>query len=504
MRLLPHALVGAGTLLIVLFPGPAALWLRQAADWFLLHFGRPILWGASACVVLCAVLAVIPAGRVRIGGQEAVPEFGTFTWLSMLFAAGMGAGLVFWGAAEPLIHAGQPPPGTEGEALHHALALTQFHWSLHAWAIYAIAALAVALSLRPGRPPLPSAPFPSLGPAKRRLLDWTALIAVLFGVVASMGQGLFQMGAGLEILTGQAVPDGRGPQVAALLLLFAAYAVSVATGLHRGIAVLSVLNVGLALLLMGFVLVTGSTGAILRTLAQTSIAYLSELPRLSLEIRPEGAGRQWTRDWSLTYFLWWVAWTPFVGVFIARISIGRTVRSFLAGVVLVPSLATLVWFSVFGGAALSAEAGGASLGVTDFATAPQASYALLGTLPFPVLSQALTLLLVFLFLVTSADSGAYVLGLFSRNGEPAIAERLYWGSVLAALTGAAIWSESGQSVTRAFAVTGAIPLSLLLAAQAGALLLFAFGSALPQRGERSGRQRQSSRPKSASRPVSRR
>ena len=469
-RLVPHAVLGACALLVVAFPGPAAGWLRAAADAFLLRFGQPVLWGATGCVLLCAALALGPAGARRVGGPDARPEFGTPTWLAMLFAAGMGAGLVFWGAAEPLIHAGAPPPGSEGDPVRGALAITQFHWSLHAWSVYAVAALAVAVRARPGAVPLPSTPFGALPRRARRILDWAALGAVLFGVVASLGQGVFQMGAGLSVVTGGAAPDGRAVQLGLLAVLTLAYGASAATGLRRGIAVLSVANVLLALLLMAFVLAAGPTGAILRTLAETTTAYLAELPRLSVDLRPEGPARQWTRDWSLTYFLWWVAWTPFVGVFVARISLGRTVRGFLAGVVLAPSLGTLAWFSVLGGAALAVPGGGEALGVTDFETAPRATYALLGTLPLASVTQALTLLLVSLFLVTSADSGAYVLGLFSRGGEPGVAERLYWGAVLAALTGAAVWSAGGQSVTRAFAVTGAVPLCLLLAAQAATLL----------------------------------
>lgn len=469
-RYAPHALVGTGTLCVVAFPGPATQWLRRAADAFLIAFGHATLWGATACLLLCAVLAISPAGRRRVGGPDATPEFATLTWLSMLFAAGMGAGLVFWGAAEPLIHAANPPPGADGDAVREALAITQFHWSLHAWAIYAVAALAVALAAKPGQIPLPSAPFSRLPQRARRILDWTALVAVLFGIVASLGQGVFQLGAGVGVVTEGAVRDGPGLQAILLCILFLAYAASAASGISRGIAILSIVNVALAIALMIFVVFSGATTQILGTLWTSLVGYVSELPRLSVQLRPEGVARQWTRDWSLTYFLWWAAWTPFVGVFIARISRGRTVRAFLGGVVLVPAIGTLLWFSVFGGAALSLPDGGASLGVTDFATAPQATYALLEALPMAGVTQTLTLLLVFLFLVTSADSGAYVLGLFSRDGEPGVAERLYWGLVLAALTGAAVWSAGGQEITRAFAVTGAIPLCVLLAAQAAGLI----------------------------------
>ena len=455
----------------MLAPGAAAGGLQGLSAWFLARFGWLVLGVATGCLILCAVLAASPIGRRRIGGTE-TPEFRTVTWLAMLFAAGMGSGLVFWGAAEPLIHAGSPPPGgpTPGtpEAVRLGLAITQFHWSLHAWAIYAVAALAVALAARPGAVPLPSAPL-ALPRGARRVLDWTALVAVLFGIVASMGQALFQMGAGVEVATGGVVRDGTVMQAAILAVLLAAYTASALSGLRRGIAVLSLLNVGLALGLMAFVLAM-RPGAALTASWQSLAAYLAELPRLSLSLG-EGARRGWASDWSLTYFLWWVAWTPFVGVFVARISRGRSVRGFVLGVVLVPSAATLLWFGVFGGAALSVQAGGTDLGVSDFATAPQATYALLAELPLARLTQGITLLVVFLFMVTSADSGAYVLGLFGRDGaEPGPGEKVYWGLVLAGLTGAAVLSAGGQAVTRSLAVAGAAPLTMLLIAQGASLV----------------------------------
>ena len=461
---------------VVLSPGAAAAGLQALSAWFLAAFGGIVLAAATGCLLLCAALLFLPIGRQRIGGA-ARPEFRTITWLAMLFAAGMGSGLVFWGAAEPLIHAGAPPPGGPmpgtPEAERLGLAITQFHWSLHAWAIYAVAALAVALAAKPGAVPLPSAPVP-VPPGAHRLIDWLALVAVLFGVVASMGQALFQMGAGVEVATGGAVRDGMGAQMTILAVLLAAYLASALSGLRRGIAILSLVNVGLAIGLMLFVLAMRPGPALTATWTSLT-AYLAELPALSFGLG-DGARRQWASDWSLTYFLWWVAWTPFVGVFVARISRGRTVRGFVAGVVLVPSLATLMWFGVFGGAALSVQAGGTDLGVSDFATAPRAAYALLAELPLARLTQAVTLLVVFLFMVTSADSGSYVLGLFGRGGtEPGAGEKVYWGLVLAGLTAAAVLSAGGQDTTRAMAVAGAAPLTALLIAQALSLVIRAVG-----------------------------
>lgn len=460
----------------MLFPAYSAGQVQHLARWFLIQFDWLTLFVATSAVVLCIAIAVLPVGNRKIGGEAATPEFRLTTWFSMLFAAGMGAGLVFWGAAEPVIHFNAPPPngapaGTD-KALFDALAITQFHWSLHAWSVYAIAALAVAISTRPQDMPLPSNPVTFARRPIRRLIDWVAIGAVIFGIVASIGQGVIQLAAGVGLIGGGALSDGIGTQLVLLTILTASYLLSATSGLRRGIAWASNLNLVLALVLALSVFVLADTGRIIATFGESLAAYTKSLFMLSKELRPEGVARQWTRDWSLTYFLWWIAWTPFVGVFIARISRGRRLRTFVLGVVLVPCLVTLVWFSVFGGAALSLEASGVNLGVDDFETAPRATYAILSHLPLTRPLQILTFLLVFVFLLTSADSGSYVLAMFSRGraGEPPIGERLFWGGVISILTFAAVLSADGQTATRAYAVAGAIPLVLLLMVQGAGLI----------------------------------
>ncbi|MEO0424098.1 MAG: BCCT family transporter [Pseudomonadota bacterium] len=475
-RYLPHGVIAAVALLAIAFPGETGARVQGLAGAFLRHFDWLTLLVASGAVLVCAVVVLLPIGRHRIGGTTATPEFRLVTWLSMLFAAGMGAGLVFWGAAEPLIHFLNPPPGgpapASDDARRLALALTQFHWSLHAWAVYAVAALAIAAFAGRGHAPLPSSPLVPASGKLRRTVDWIALIAVLVGVVASVSAGALQMGAGVARVSGGSLPNSPLSQSVLLVLLTAAYLTSVVAGLRRGIAFLSNVNMGLALVLALYFLFAGPTAQILTALGESASAYLSELLSLSTQLRAEGEARQWTRDWSLTTLLWWIAWTPFIGTFIARISYGRRLRTLVLGVLLVPTLVTLIWFSLLGGTALHLAAEGVDLGVSDFATAPAATYAVLEHLPLTKLTQSLTLLLVFTFLLTSADSGAYVLGMFSRGTmeDPPLAERLFWGLVIAVLSGAAILSAGGQSVVRAFAVSGAIPMVLLLAVQAGALL----------------------------------
>ncbi|MEO0973508.1 MAG: BCCT family transporter, partial [Pseudomonadota bacterium] len=353
-----------------------------------------------------------------------------------------------------------------------ALALTQFHWSFHAWAVYAVAALAIAAFAGRGHPALPSSPLVPASVRVRRVVDWIALVAVLVGVVASVSAGALQMGAGIERVTGGALPDSPFSQSLLLILLVAAYLTSVVAGLRRGIAFLSNVNMALAGAIALYFFVAGPTSDIVSTLRVSFTAYLSELFTLSTTLRAPGEAREWTRAWSLTTLLWWIAWTPFIGAFIARISYGRRLRSIVLGVLFVPSAVTLLWFSLLGGTALALAEQGIDLGVADFATAPAATYAVLEHLPLTPWTQSLTLILVFTFLLTSADSGAYVLGMFSRGSmdDPPLAERLFWGVVIGLLSGAAVLSAGGQSVVRAFAVSGAIPMVLLLSMQGGALL----------------------------------
>lgn len=467
--------IGGLTLLAMLAPGSFGGFMEGVAGQFLRHFDLWTLVLPSACFLLCVAVVVLPQGKEVIGGADALPQFRTSTWIAMMFAAGMGSGLVFWGAAEPLIHLNVPPPGDGVEpgsvaARRQSLAITQFHWSLHAWAIYAVSAMAIGLSLNRGGLILPSAPFSSLPQVWRRVIDWAALVAVMFGIVASLGQGVFQVTAGLRVLSNGAFPSSMATQMLFLALMAAGYLASAWLGLRRGIAILSNVNMIIAGLLAGYILIAGPTGTILMTLWESTATYLGSFVDLSTSLRPEGEARDWTRAWSLTYFLWWIAWTPFVGVFLARISRGRSLRTFVMAAVVVPTVASIVWFSVLGGAAIAQQQAGIDLGVSDFATAPQATYVVLEGLPLTAFWQMITMILVIVFLITSADSGSYVLAMFSeRDADPSPGSRMYWGGILAALTAAALLARGGQDTTRALAVAGSIPLTFLLAGQGAAM-----------------------------------
>lgn len=468
-----HIVVALLAGMFVLLPGSVASAIQGFATWFLYHFDWLTLTIATGAIIACIAVAAGPWGKLKLGGPAASPDFSRGSWFAMLFAAGMGSGLVFWGAAEPLIFTLTPPPGgAEAEsvaAMRDAYALTMFHWGLHAWAIYAVVALAVAYTaLSTGRPLLPSAPFAGAPRWLRRLVDWLALFAVIFGVVASLGQGAFQMTAGFRLITGIEDVNPVIVQLGLLTVLTVVFLSSSLGGIRHGIKPLSNANMMLAIALVLFAFFAGNTGGVFSSLWEMGSAYVQQLIPLSAELRPEGAGRQWTRDWSLTYFLWWVAWTPFVGVFIARISKGRSLREFVIGVVLLPTIVTLVWFGVFGGVALDLQLEkGVDLGVRDFATAPAASYVLFAQLPLAEITQILVFLLVFIFLVTSADSGAYVMAMLSSEAAevPPPVQRFFWGMILSLLTVGAILSRDGQDATRAMAVVGAIPLTFLMVLQ---------------------------------------
>ncbi|MEM1103523.1 MAG: BCCT family transporter [Pseudomonadota bacterium] len=466
----PYAAVLATVVVTLLAPGPIADSLVAATQWFLGAFDWLILLTSSACVLACLGIAVSPMGALRLGGADARPEYGALSWFSMLFAAGMGAGLVFWGAAEPLIHTLQPPLSETPIAPAEAMSIVLFHWTIHPWAIYAVSALAAGFfAYRHDAPLTPSAPLHSLkggdDRAAFRVIDWVALIAVLFGVVASLGQGVLQMGAGAAVILERSQPDNPLLLMAVLTVLGVVYLGSAASGLDRGIKPLSDLNMALCALMIVFVAATGQTLYMAELLWSGFLAYAGHFLSYSFDLGRLNDLGAWGRDWTLTSFLWWIAWGPFVGIFVARISKGRTLREFVLGVVIAPSLFSLVWFSVFGGAAIHAQlVEGLELGVDSFATAPLAAYALLENGPFALAAQIATFLLVFIFMVTSADSGAYVLGMFAGGGrrQPGVRERLFWGLVLAGFTAGALLSGEGQRATRAFAVAGAMPLLFLL------------------------------------------
>jgi choline/glycine/proline betaine transport protein len=431
-------------------------------------------------------IASSPMGRIRLGKDGEEPEFGLKSWFAMLFAAGMGIGLVFWGVAEPLNHFAAPPPGVGGDQAtlaRNAMDVTFLHWGLHAWAIYVVVGLAVAYAVhRKGRPvSIRWALEPLLG--KRvtgfwgDLIDVIAIVGTLFGVATSLGFGVTQVGAGLAYLG--VVDEASNTVLVSLIAGITLVAlISVVTGVDKGIKWLSNVNMGLAGLLLLAVLVLGPTVFLLSDFVQQVGSYLQNFLRLSFNtfsFRGE-AGESWLSGWTTYYWGWWMSWAPFVGVFIARISRGRTVREFVAGVLLVPSLLTFLWFAVMGGSGLHREifGNGGLIGEDGAVPTDTALFELLGGLPGGAALSVLAVFLIIVFFVTSSDSGSFVVDMIATGGDPnpPVWSRAFWGG-LEGVIAAVLLVAGGLAALQTMAILVALPFSIVMV-----LMVFATSKAL--------------------------
>jgi choline/carnitine/betaine transport len=413
----------------------------SALDWTVTTMGWLFVLTASAFVVFVIWLAMGRFGDIPLGNDDERPEFRTVSWIAMMFSAGMGIGLMFYGVSEPLSHFVTPPPGTGGEgnpeAVQNAMATTLFHWTLHPWAIYAVLGISIAYGVfRKGRPQLVSSAFSSLfgekstnGPAGR-VIDILAIFATLFGSAASLGLGALQIGKGLEIVGGIG-KLGNGVLVAVIAVLTAAFVASAVSGIEKGIQWLSNTNMVLALALAVFVFVVGPTVFILDLVPTAVGSYFQDLATMSA--RTEAAGgdgmAEWLSGWTVFYWAWWLSWTPFVGMFIARISRGRTIRQFVTGVLLVPSLVSLVWFAIFGGAAIDLQRNGTDLAGAGDGAAEAQLFSMLEQLPLGTITSVLVMVLVAIFFISGADAASIVMGSLSERGtlEPSRWTVVFWG-----------------------------------------------------------------------------
>ena len=444
----------------------------RALDWF-------FMVSVTGFLIASIWLAFGRYGGLKLGGPDDDPEFSVASWLTMLFSAGMGVGLLFWGVAEPMSHFSSPPVGeaSTAQAARHAMVITNFHWGLHAWAVYCVGALVLAyFGFRRGAPYLAGAPIRFafrgawVGPVAK-IADLVAVLAVAFGVAGSIGMGVLQLHAGLYVVVGASM-DSTVIPIAILVVLAICYMASAATSLDRGIKWLSNFNMSLALLLMVFVLAAGPTPFLLRTTATALGDYVTNFVGMSLSLFPFRDLNGWLESWTLTYFIWWIAWAPFVGIFIARISRGRTIREFVLGVLLAPTLFSILWFGVFGGMGFFEELhgdGGMARLVSEDVTV--ALFSLYERLPLTGVLSAISIVLVFVFLVTSVDSATFVLGMLTSRGtlDPPVSRKLGWGLSLGGL-GAALMLSGNIDVVRAVAISGAIPFTFILIIQLAALL----------------------------------
>ncbi|MDT3723909.1 BCCT family transporter [Streptomyces sp. DSM 41972] len=446
----------------------------------LMHNGG---WGfvlaASAFVVFALWLAASRYGRITLGVEGEKPEFRTVSWIAMMFSAGMGIGLMFWGVSEPLAHFDTPPPGTSpqdsGDRMATAMATTLFHWTLHPWAIYAVVGLAIAYStFRRRRRQTVSAVFtPLIGEknasgAGGRLVDVLAIIATVFGSAASLGLGALQIGSGVEKLN-WLEKVGTGLLVAIIAVLTVAFVASAVSGVEKGIQWLSNTNMVLALLLAAFVFVAGPTVLVLDMLPTSVFTYLGDLPEMAgrTEISGGEGVPAWLGSWTVFYWAWWISWTPFVGMFIARISRGRTIRQFIGGVILVPSAVSLLWFAIFGGSAMRLQEQD-RLG--DETTPEGRLFAVLQEFPIATATSLLVMVLVGIFFVSGADAASVVMGTLSQKGslEPSRWAVVFWGVVTGAVAAIMLLVGSGQGD----ALTGLQNLTILAAAPFVVVMIF--------------------------------
>ncbi|UOA27196.1 BCCT family transporter [Pseudosulfitobacter sp. DSM 107133] len=410
-------------------------------DWFLI--------GSADIVVIFALLLIVtPFGSVRLGGAEAAPDYTYMGWFAMLFAAGMGIGLMFYGVSEPLSHFSSSFGGTAAEngvrtdwaplgaaggdqaaAVQLGMAATIYHWGLHPWAIYAIVALALALfTYNKGLPlTIRSAFYPLLGDRvwgwPGHLIDIIAVFATLFGLATSLGLGATQANAGLNELFG--VPVGETSQIVLIIIITAIALVSVLRGLDGGVKVLSEINMGLAALLAVFTLIVGPTVFLITFFWDSLVAYVEYLPALANPFGREDVN--FSQGWTAFYWAWWISWSPFVGMFIARVSRGRTVREFIVCVLLIPSLVCVLWMSIFGGTAIHQVLNDGFTGAQD-AELPLQLFRMLGELPLASITSFIGIVLVVVFFVTSSDSGSLVIDTITAGGkvDAPVPQRVFW------------------------------------------------------------------------------
>jgi BCCT family betaine/carnitine transporter len=467
-------------------------WLRpfltSTFDWFFLS-------AANVFVVFCIVLMVTPLGKIRLGGTDAKPDYSYLGWFAMLFAAGMGIGLMFFGVAEPMSHFASSMGGTAAEdgvrtdwaplgaaagdavaARDLGMAATIFHWALHPWAIYAVVALALAFfTFNRGLPlTLRSAFYPLLGERVwgwwGHIIDTLAVFATLFGIATSLGFGTEQSLAGLNFLFGWGT--GNVAKVLLITIITAMATISVVRGLDGGVKVLSEINIGLAALLLVFVIIVGPTAAIFETMFAGGLAYVKEIVPLSIPLGRDDAN--FSQGWTSFYWAWWISWSPFVGMFIARVSRGRTVREFVFCVMVIPSLVCVVWMGALGGTAIDQVIADAAAPVKD-ATLELKLFEMLKPLPLSMVTSLIGIVLVLVFFVTSSDSASLVIDTITAGGkiDAPIAQRVFWcvfeGVVAATLL--IVGGASALTALQAMAVSTGFPFTIVLLAMCVSLYI---------------------------------
>ncbi len=438
---------------------------RSASD----NAGWFFILATNVFVAAGLYFALSKYGRIRLGGEKAKPEFSTFSWFSMLFSAGIGIGLLFYGVAEPMSHFATPPlpVANEPEAVRQAMLYTFLHWGFHGWGPYVVIGLALAFFTYNRGLPLTvrSLFYPLLGERINQwpgsAIDVIAVVATLFGLATTLGIGVQQVAAGLDYLFG--VSNNTTTHIVLITLITLAATTSVVLGLDKGVRFLSVFNMRLSIVFLLAILVLGPTVYLLNGFVQNTGHYFNNLFTVGTWAEAY-TGASWQNGWTIFYWAWWISWSPFVGIFIARVSKGRTVREFVLGVLLVPSLLIFLWMSVFGGTALYMQMNGTA----DIATAVQADistslFVMLEELPWSSITSFVGIILVTIFFVTSSDSGSLVIDSITSGGklDAPVGQRIFW-ALLEGAVAAALLFAGGLKALQSVVISAGLPFAIII------------------------------------------
>ncbi|WP_394200523.1 BCCT family transporter [Shewanella waksmanii] len=460
--------------ILIVDPATSKAALDGVKNTIINSFDGLFMWSANIFVLFCITMIISPFGKVRLGGTQAKADYSLLSWIAMLFAAGMGIGLMFWGVAEPAAYFTgwfETPlnvtPNTP-EAAKLALGATMFHWGLHPWAIYGVVSLSLAFfAYNKGLPlSMRSVFYPILGDRTwgwpGHIIDILAVLATLFGLATSLGLGAQQAASGFHHVFG--FDNGLMLQIGIIFVITLVAVVSVMRGIDGGVKIISNINMLLALALVVFVALV-SFAVAMGTIPTTIMGYLENIIPLSNPIGRED--QAWMHGWTVFYWAWWISWSPFVGMFIARISRGRTIREFMIAVLIVPTLVTIVWMSVFGGVAIDQIVNKVgTLGSQGLTEVPLAMFQMFDALPMGSILSLIAIILVLVFFVTSSDSGSLVIDSITSGGkvDAPVPQRVFWAFIEGAIAAGLVWVGGTQAIEalQAGAISTALPFTLIL------------------------------------------
>lgn len=463
--------------------GPASLAAvsERALAFTLDNFGWFYMLSTAFFIAFVLFLAVSPFGKLKLGKPHEKPEYKFYTWLGMLFSAGIGVGFVFWGVAEPVLYFFDPHPdyvgAPDGVRAAAGLRYGVFHWAMHPWAIFSLVALTLAyVQFRKGQPALISSAFqPILGDKAYgpfgKGIDTLAVLATSTGVATTFGLSALQISGGLSYLV-DGIPNNWGTQLTIIAVITVLFIFSAATGVNKGIKILSTINLSIGTVLLLFVIIAGPTLLIAQNFVTTIGDYMTNVVQMSFDLNPFGDG-EWLGNNTIFFWAWHISWAPFMGIFIARISRGRTIREFVAGVLIVPSVLAALWFTAFGGTALDMILGGnEQIGNLVMENVEVALFATLGNLPFSLIMSILAVILIIIFFITSADSASYVLGAMTSAGSlsPKLSIKVIWGFLIAG-TASVLLISGGLEGLQTASIVAALPFAIIMVVMLFSLLI---------------------------------